>query len=167
MAYVKYIHLLTLCVWVGGMVFFSFIGAPAIFKHLTRDMAGTVVGAIFPKYWMMGYVCSLLLLGTLFYIAKGNVSAFKAQFGILAVAVALSFVSGMVIGAKARGIKAQMNAEQDGVKRETLHKEFGRMHGVSAIMNVATIFLMVGYAWYVPAVIKPSIRESAKSFLGL
>ncbi|MBI5638746.1 MAG: DUF4149 domain-containing protein [Nitrospinae bacterium] len=167
MAYVKYIHLLTLCVWVGGMVFFSFIGAPAIFKHLTRDMAGTVVGAIFPKYWMMGYVCSLLLLGTLFYIAKGNVSAFKMQFGILAVAVALSFVSGMVIGVKARDIKAQMNAEQNAEKREALHKEFGRIHGISAITNMAVLFLMLGYLWYVPAVVKPAFTESAKSFLGL
>lgn len=167
MATVKYIHLLTLCVWVGGMVFFSFIGAPMIFKFLTRDVAGAVIGSIFPKYWMMGYVCSLLLLGTLLYIVKGNYGAYKVQIGILAVAVALSFVSGAVIGAKAHDLKAQADAEQSGEKKEALHKEFRIMHGVSATINVATIFLMLGYVWYVPAVIKPSFGESAKSFLGL
>lgn len=167
MAIVKYFHLLTLCVWVGGMVFFTFIGAPAIFKYLPRDMAGVAVGGIFPKYWMMGYVCSLLLLGTLLYIVKGHVGGFKVPIGILAVVVALSFVSGMVVGVKAHGIKTRMNAEQDAVKKETLHQEFRKMHGVSALMNVATILLMLGYVWYVPAVIKPSFSESAKSFLGL
>lgn len=167
MATVKYIHLLTLCIWVGGMVFFSFIGAPAIFKFLTRDVAGAVVAGIFPKYWMMGYVCSLLLLGTLLYIGKGNLGAFKVQIAILAVAVALSFVSGVVIGSKAHDLKAQADAEQNPEKREAIHKEFRTMHGISATINVGLIFLMVGYVYYVPAVIKPSIRESAKSFLGL
>lgn len=167
MAIVKYIHMLTLCVWVGGMVFFTFIGAPAIFKELPRDMAGVAVGGIFPKYWMMGYICPLLLLGTLLYIVKGNLGAFKAQIGILAVVTALSFVSGMVVGVKAHGIKAQMNAEQDAEKKEALHKEFRKMHGVSAIMNVATILLMLGYVWYVPVVIKPSFTESAKNLPGL
>lgn len=167
MAIIKYVHLLTLCVWVGGIVFFSFIGAPAIFKNLPREMAGAVVGAIFPKYWIMGYVCSLTLLATLIYIVKGNFDAFKVQIGILAVAVALAFVSGMVIGAKARDIKAQMNAEQNTEKREALHKDFGKMHGISALVNVAVLALMLGYVWYVPKVIKPSFSESAKSFLGL
>lgn len=167
MAIVKYLHMLTLCVWVGGMVFFTFIGAPAIFKDLPRDMAGVAVGGIFPKYWMMGYVCSLLLLGTLLYITKGNFGAFKVQVGILAVAVALSFVSGLVVGVKAHDIKTQMNAEQDAMKKEELHKEFRKMHGISALMNVATILLMFGYVWYVPAVTASSFKESAKSFLGL
>ena len=166
MAYVKYIHLLTLCVWVGGMIFFSFIGAPAIFKYLTRDIAGAVVGGIFPKYWMMGYVCSLLLIGTLLYIAKDNVSAFKVQLGILAVAATLSFISGMVIGAKAHDIKARAEAEQDGAKKEALHKEFGRMHGVSAAMNAVVLLLMLGYVWYVPAVLKPTFTETVKDISG-
>lgn len=167
MAIVKYLHMLTLCIWVGGMVFFTFIAAPAIFKDLPRDMAGVAVGGIFPKYWMMGYLCSLLLLGTLIYIVKGNAGAFKVPIGILAVVTALSFVSGLVVGVKAHDIKTQMNAEQDTAKKEALHKEFRKMHGVSALMNVATILLMLGYVWYVPAVIKPSFSESAKSFLGL
>ncbi len=167
MAIVKYVHLLTLCIWVGGMVFFTFIGAPAIFRELPRDMAGVAVGGIFPKYWVMGYICPLLLLGTLLYIVWGNIEGFKVQIGILALVTALSFVSGMAVGVKAHDIKAQMNAEQDAVKKEELHKEFRKMHGVSAVMNLAVILLMLGYVWYVPVVIKPSFKESAKSFLGL
>ncbi len=167
MSIVKYIHMLTLCIWVGGMVFFTFVGAPAIFKELPRDVAGVAVGGIFPKYWLMGYVCPLLLLGTLFYIARGNVGAFRVQIGILAVATALSFASGMVVGVKAHAIKVQMDAEQDAVKKEELHQEFRKMHGVSAVMNLTVILLMAGYVWYIPPVVTPSLGESVKGALGL
>ncbi|MCK5237718.1 MAG: DUF4149 domain-containing protein, partial [Deltaproteobacteria bacterium] len=62
----KFVHLLSIVTWVGMLIFFSFVAAPSIFKVLPRESAGDVVGSIFPKYWLLGYLCgalSILSLG--------------------------------------------------------------------------------------------------------
>jgi len=43
----------SLGVWLGSIVFFSFVGAPTTFDVLGDD-AGQVVNAIFPKYYAFG-----------------------------------------------------------------------------------------------------------------
>ncbi|WP_132058292.1 DUF4149 domain-containing protein [Halorussus amylolyticus] len=40
-------------IWLGSIVFFSFVGAPTTFDVLGDD-AGRVVNAIFPKYYALG-----------------------------------------------------------------------------------------------------------------
>ena len=152
---VKYAHLLTLIVWLGGMIFFSFVATPSIFKTLSREMAGTVVGDLFPKYFILGYVASLALLATLWVIARDNLAAVRVPLVILAAATALTFVSGMGVGAKARDIKAQMHTERDAAKNEELRKAFGKIHGVSVLINVAIMLLLLVYVWYVPEALNP------------
>ena len=66
---IRFIHLSSLVVWIGSIVFFSFIAAPCIFKALPRETAGDVVGEIFPKYWLVGYICSIAALLTLAYMS--------------------------------------------------------------------------------------------------
>jgi putative copper export protein len=46
----RFIYLLAIALWIGGMAFFSFVAAPSIFKALPREQAGHVVADIFPKY---------------------------------------------------------------------------------------------------------------------
>jgi hypothetical protein len=54
MGVVRFAYLLALVVWIGEIVFFSFIAAPAIFGVLGAPRAGAVVGAIFPRYYALG-----------------------------------------------------------------------------------------------------------------
>ena len=48
-SFLRYLLLLALVLWIGGIVFFSFIASPSVFKILPREQAGQVVGDIFPK----------------------------------------------------------------------------------------------------------------------
>ena len=43
----RFIYLLSIALWIGGMTFFSFMAAPSIFKVLSREEAGQVVSDIF------------------------------------------------------------------------------------------------------------------------
>ena len=152
---IKYVHLLGLTVWLGGMIFFSFIGAPAIFKTLSRELAGQVVGAIFPKYYILGYVITALLLATLYLISKGNLAAVKTGMIMLAVAGSLHLFHGTVIGSKARAIKAEMYQQAEGSEeRQALRKKFGKLHGVSSALNLVTMILLLAYLWQIPAILK-------------
>ncbi|MBI5816179.1 MAG: DUF4149 domain-containing protein [Nitrospinae bacterium] len=148
---VKYVHLLSIAIWTGSIVFFSFIGAPAVFKALDRQTAGDVVGEIFPKYFLLGQSLCALALASLAYIghtldAFGN-SAVRAGIAILIVMGAIAVYSGNVNGPEAREVKRLVRVEQDAAKKEELRKKFGRLHGISVILNIITLALGLVLLW--------------------
>jgi hypothetical protein len=58
--FVKWFYLVALAVWTGGMVFFTAVVAPIVFKTLPSDEAAKLQRAIFPRYYLMGIVCAML-----------------------------------------------------------------------------------------------------------
>ena len=59
---------------------------------------------------------------------------------ILIIMTVLSFFSGLVIGRQARAIKAKMKAAE-GEAKVVLRKSFGKIHGVSAVINLLILIL--------------------------
>ena len=124
------------------MIFFSFIGAPSIFKILPRDKAGDVVGDIFPKYWMMGYVCSAIALLTILILSFQEQGYNLIKISFLVLMSGLNLYSGIVVGAKAREVKARIRSLGDTKEKEMLKAEFGLLHRRSTILN--SIILILG-----------------------
>ncbi len=56
--WVKWLYVLTLAVWIGSIVFFSFAVAPTVFKTLKPEDAAALIRRIFSKYYLIGIVCS-------------------------------------------------------------------------------------------------------------
>ena len=135
----NFIHLLSIVVWLGMLIFFTFLAAPSIFKVLPKETAGDVVGSIFPKYWITGYVTSVLATATLIATASLQAAWPGWRLPVLIAMTAISFYSGLVIGVKARGIKAKIRADSD--DKEALRRDFKRVHAVSAILNITVIIL--------------------------
>lgn len=141
MTIIRFVHFLSLVIWIGGMIFFSFIAAPSIFKALPRETAGDVVGNIFPKYWLMGYLCSITSLITIIMLSYMERSYSLARIGLLVLMMALTFYSGLVVGAKAREVKAQIRMVEDTSKKEILKSEFNTLHKRSTVLNIAILIL--------------------------
>ena len=139
---IRFLHLLSLVVWIGGMIFFSFIAAPSIFKILPRDKVGDMVGDIFPKYWMMGYICSAVALVTVIILSFQREGLSGFRIGLLAVMGILTFCSGLAVGSKARMVKARIRSSGDTKEAEELKSEFNRLHRRSTILN--SIILVLG-----------------------
>lgn len=138
----RFIHLLSLIVWLGGMAFFSFIAAPSIFQALPTETAGDVVGVIFPKYWLIGYICSLTTLFTLILLANFERTFPVIRILILVVMAATTFYTGLVVGSKAREIKSQIRVIEDGSEKAVLKTQFRTYHQRSIILN--TIVMVLG-----------------------
>ena len=54
---------MAIVLWLGVMGFFAFVVAPAAFTALDREAAGRFVGAVFPRYYLVGAVlggCALV-----------------------------------------------------------------------------------------------------------
>ncbi|VAX15696.1 hypothetical protein MNBD_NITROSPINAE01-100 [hydrothermal vent metagenome] len=147
---IKYIHLISVSIWIGAIVFFSFIGAPAIFKTLDRQTAGDVVGAIFPKYFMLGQICSVTALVTLALVglSTGFQSSVKIGIILLLVMGGIAAYSGMVNGPQARAVKEDIRAETDATKKAELKKKFGKLHGISMVLNIATLLLALSLLFF-------------------
>jgi len=135
----RFLHLLSLAVWLGGMVFLVVIGAPSIFKVLPRESAGDVLGDIFPKYWIMGYICGGTSLATIILLS------FKERFypwgkiGLLVLMTALTLYLGLAVASKAREVRLQIRTVEDTTQKETLKKEFKRLHMKSVGLNIVIL----------------------------
>ncbi|MBI4715961.1 MAG: DUF4149 domain-containing protein, partial [Nitrospirae bacterium] len=128
----------------GSLVFFSFVGAPAIFKSLPREQAGDLAGVIFPRYYLLGLICGLIALGSL--IASSLMTRHWQTVGIvlLVVMVSATLYAGYGVAGKAREVKAEIRAAVDGPAKQALQQRFGALHRESVILNSIVLFLGIG-----------------------
>ncbi|MBI5234839.1 MAG: DUF4149 domain-containing protein [Deltaproteobacteria bacterium] len=141
MIIIKFLHLLSLSIWVGSMVFFSFLAAPAIFKKLPRETAGDVVGEIFPKYWLLGYTACVTAVLTLVIMSVEGGSIPTARMTVIAAMTLIVFCNGLVVATKARRIKAEIRVAGQQDEKDGLKARFKRLHAVSAVLNMASLIL--------------------------
>lgn len=135
----KFVHLLSISAWMGMLIFFSFFAAPSIFKVLPRETAGDVVGDIFPKYWAVGYVSGISALGSLVALSYIGNEAPLARIILLAFMTVVTFYSGLVVGKRAREVKARIRSAGDEGRKEELRRVFRTLHARSAVLNLIVI----------------------------
>ncbi len=142
MIFLQFIHLVSLVVWIGAIIFFSFIAAPAIFKSLPRETAGDVVAKIFPIYHQLGCVCSILALGTLALFSPAVTDWHMARVISLSIMTLITFYSCFVMGPKVRVLKDDLRGSKSSPDFELKSKAFSRIHGISMVLNM--LVLLVG-----------------------
>ena len=64
----KWVYLLILAIWLGSIIFFSFVVAPTIFKVLEPQDAARLQRALFPKYYLVGIVCAAVGIVCIAYL---------------------------------------------------------------------------------------------------
>jgi hypothetical protein len=141
----RFIYLLSIALWIGGMTFFSFLAAPSIFKVLPREEAGSVVTAIFPKYYWQGIICGVVALGASF--ALGMRERWNSPLIVRTVLISVMIIgvvySVVVLQPKIHAAKAQITSFQSLSPTDPLRLEFGRLHGRSFSVNAAVLLLGV------------------------
>ncbi len=71
MPVLRYLNLLSLVVWIGGIIFFAFVLAPTVFAVLpTHQLAGNVVSRSLSVLHWMGLACGLVFAATSLIIGK-------------------------------------------------------------------------------------------------
>lgn len=121
--------LLALALWLGGMGLFSFIVAPTVFQALPAEAAGRFLRRMFPRYYLFGAGCSLLLV-------SAALAAPRAGTGVVAgglVLAGLAFASLALVPA----INRARDAGAGGAAR------FRRLHGLSVALNTASLLVAV------------------------
>jgi uncharacterized membrane protein len=89
--------LLSLVVWIGGLIFFAFVLAPTAFSVLpTTHLAGNVVGRALSKLHWIAIVSGIVfLISSMLYsrFTDGTAHVFAARHVLLCLMLALTLVS--------------------------------------------------------------------------
>jgi uncharacterized membrane protein len=141
----RFIYLLSIAFWIGGMAFFSFMAAPSIFHVLPREEAGKVVADIFPKYYWQGIICGAIAVATSVILGlreRWNILliARTIMIGVMLIGVLYSVV---ILQPKIQAVKAQVTSFDSLSPTDPLRLEFGRLHGRSFSVNAAVLLLGV------------------------
>jgi ABC-type transport system involved in multi-copper enzyme maturation permease subunit len=126
-----------LALWIGGIALFTFITTPVIFTVYSRDLAGDIVGQLFPGYFLYNLILSLIAL-VLFVVSSSQLSSKGVRFSFLCLALALCvniFVY-FKLHPEIKLIKAEIHSFETVPNDSLLRKKFKRLHGVSAALNL-------------------------------
>ena len=141
----RFVYLLSIALWIGGMAFFSFLAAPSIFHVLPREEAGKVVADIFPKYYWQGIICGIIALATSVVLGmreRWNILLIVRTTTIVVMLIGVLY-SVAILQPKIQAIKAQVASFESLSPTDPLRLEFGRLHGRSFSVNAAVLLLGV------------------------
>ena len=132
----NFIYLLSLVVWIGSIVFFSFFVAPVVFKSLEREKAGELVGIIFPRYYKLGYACGTLILLSFLAAGTEGIDLKWCAWGTMCLT---SVLAGVVVNPKAKLLKEKIKSASEEEKSE-FEAQFKSLHSFSVKLNAVTLF---------------------------
>jgi hypothetical protein len=136
MQIISIIYRLAVAFWVGGVAIFTFVLTPIIFKSEPRDVAGRIVGYLFPGYFRWGLACGGLAL-VCAVVSRGR-NQVAALVLILAMLALTSFQS-FYIEPRAAALKREIPSFETTPKDHPLRRQFSLLHGISAVCNL-TVF---------------------------
>lgn len=128
-------HLAITC-WLGGAALFTFLLTPILFKAYSRDIAGGIVGVLFPGYFRWGLACGAVALICLLF-TKGRRAIVPGA--MLTVMLAVTAAQAFIIEPKATELKQGIPSFETTSPDHPLRVQFRKLHGISAVANLAVI----------------------------
>jgi hypothetical protein len=152
--FVKWLYLMALIIWVGELVFFSLVGAPSLFRTFPAPEAGRAVGAIFPVYYRIGYVCGIVLLVASLAFLGGTASrlSWAVHTVLAAVMLAATAYAGLAVLPRATALRPQIH---EATVPPEVKAEFDRLHTLAVRLNVLVLGCGVGVTVIAAARLRP------------
>jgi uncharacterized membrane protein len=152
MSFLRFVMVLSLVVWIGGLIFFAFVLAPTAFQVLPNThLAGNVVGRALGKlHWMAIISGVIFLLTSLLYsrLTDGTTHVFAMRHVLLCLMLALTLFSQFWIIPRMDTLRAQVgdfasvplnNPER--VQFDALHVWSTRVEGAVLLLGLVAVYL--------------------------
>jgi len=159
MAFVRYVALVALVVWVGGLLVLGLLVAPATFGVLHAAapsggaLAGAVVGDVLRSFHFVAYGCGAVIIICLFAMkfVGPPPRSFPLRAFIAAAMLLTAVYSGTIVAAEMRALQRSIAAgpgalpESDArrVRFDTLHRR------TTVLMTANIIGGLILLGWYV------------------
>jgi hypothetical protein len=136
MQYLDVLYRLAISLWAGGNAIFTLMLTPILFKTESRDVAGRIVGNLFPGYFRWGIACGVIALVCRL---AGKGMTLKLPVIVLVAMLAVSAFQAFWVEPRAAALKQQIGSFETTTKDHPLRKEFAKLHGVSAVCNLTVL----------------------------
>jgi ABC-type siderophore export system fused ATPase/permease subunit len=143
----RFLMLLALVVWIGGIIFFAFVEAPTLFTVLpTTRLAGDVVSVSLTKLHWIGLTSGIaFLICSLVYnqLKYARPKALVASHVLVVLMLVLTAIFQFRVTPKMRDLRAEMQAV-DKLPGDNSRLEFDRLHAWSTRLEGGALFLGLG-----------------------
>lgn len=136
MQFMTILYNLAVGCWLGGAALFTFVLTPKLFGVFSRDLAGTIVGQLFPGYFRWGLACGVVAV-ICQLINRGRFAI--ATVAILATMLLLTSIQAFVIEPRAADLKQAIVSFETTPKDDPLRVQFRTLHGISMAANLAVV----------------------------
>jgi hypothetical protein len=153
MSFLRFLMLLSLIVWLGGLIFFAFVLAPTAFSVLpTTHLAGNVVGRALGKLHWIGIGSGIIFLASSLLYSRftdGTAHFFAARHVLLCLMLALTLISQFGIIPRMDTLRASLGEVRsapidnpDRVQFDALHVWSTRLEGAVLLLGLVVVYLM-------------------------
>jgi hypothetical protein len=139
--------LLSLVVWLGGIVFLAFVEAPTAFSPgllPTRHMAGSIVGRSLDVLHYMAIVSGIVFLVASMVLSRmttGTARPLAARHLLIALMLLLTMISQFAISPKMHALRAEVGVIDNLPPDSPQRREFDRLHMWSEKFEEAVLLL--------------------------
>ena len=152
MSILRYLMLLSLVVWIGGLIFFAFVLAPTAFQVLSdTHLAGNVVGRALGKLHWIAIVSGIVfLLSSLLYsrITGGTAHVFALRHVLIVLMLGLTLFSQFWIIPRMDTLRASVGdfatvplTDPQRVQFDALHVWSTRVESAVLLLGLVLIYL--------------------------
>jgi uncharacterized membrane protein len=152
MSFLRFLMLLSLIVWIGGLIFFAFVLAPTAFQVLpSTHLAGNVVGRALGKLHWIAIVSGIVfLLSSLLYsrLTDGTAHVFAMRHVLICLMLALTLVSQFWIIPRMDALRASVGDfatmaldDPARVQFDALHVWSTRVEGAVLLLGLVVVYL--------------------------
>ncbi|MFA7404782.1 MAG: DUF4149 domain-containing protein [Pelobacteraceae bacterium] len=136
MQYIDMLYRLAVSLWAGGNAIFTLMLTPILFRTESRDVAGRIVGSLFPGYFRWGLACGVIALVCRL---AGSGFNFKLPVMVLVFMLVVTCFQAFYVEPRAAELKRQIGSFETTSKEHPLRKDFSKLHGVSAVCNLSVL----------------------------
>jgi uncharacterized membrane protein len=155
MSFLRFLMLLSLVVWIGGLIFFAFVLAPTAFNIPAvlpnTHLAGNVVGRALGKLHWIAIVSGIIFLASSLLHSRftdGTAHVFAARHILLCAMLALTLISQFgiiprmdVLRTSLGEISAASVDDPQRVQFDALHVWSTRMESAVLLLGLVTVYL--------------------------
>jgi len=135
-----FLYLLLLGIWTGGMFIFTFVVTPIIFKSFDRDLAGSIVGRLFPGYFFFTLVTVVLAAALLFFAWSARTgTAFNTSLVFAVIALVISLYTNFSLYPRVESVKREISFFESIPSSHPSRLKFRKLHAQSAVLNLVLL----------------------------
>ena len=153
MSFLRFLMVLSLICWIGGLIFFAFVLAPTAFQVLpSTHLAGNVVGRALVKLHWIAIVAGIVFLSSsLLYsrLTDGTTHVFAGRHALISLMLALTLLSQFWILPRMDTLRAQVGDFASVPPDNPVRAQFDLLHVWSTRVEAAVLLLGLVVAYSV------------------